>query len=202
MYPFLGFVDTTGRYFDQPHLIDPKTIYSSTIHGHEASCFPKESVLRAYSRTIRKDCIRAFDFSRVKLASLDDATPNNSITLPRLRRMTAEEISQAVDYDKGLLIESKRSSNPADDRSIFTKSAKGLYLMVQPSAREGDLIAILDGGKVPVIFRPTTLASSPAATEKHYRFVCVAYVHGYEDRGRIHGRLRDSLTSRRTKPER
>lgn len=60
----------------------------------------------------------------------------------------------------------------------FCLSDEGLYLMVRRGAREGDLIAVLDGGKVPVILRKVPLA--PGA-EEEYVVVCVAYVHGFMD---------------------
>lgn len=55
----------------------------------------------------------------------------------------------------------------------FTVSANGLYSMIKKGVREGDILAVLDGGKVPVILRQVE------GDNLHFKFVGTTYVHGY-----------------------
>ncbi|KAJ9604904.1 hypothetical protein H2200_010293 [Cladophialophora chaetospira] len=177
----LGFVELCRLNFNEADVTDPECVYAPMVHAHDAPEPPKEPALRAYTRTLLKDCIRAPQTRNRTLVSLNYVADDNSTAPPRLRRMTAEEISEAVEFHRDLLVNNQYYLDPPDDGSMFTKSSQGLYLMVQPSARPGDLVAILDGGKVPVILRPTVVDSTSGATAEHYRFVCVAYVHGFMD---------------------
>jgi hypothetical protein len=55
-----------------------------------------------------------------------------------------------------------------------------LYLLTGCRAEEGDIVAVLDGGKVPVILRRIE-ASGHEEVRVLYLFVCIAYVHGTTD---------------------
>jgi hypothetical protein len=62
----------------------------------------------------------------------------------------------------------------------FTDTLKGFYAMVMYNAKEGDVIAVLDGGKVPVVLREVTLTNSDAE-QKRYVLVGTLYLHGFMD---------------------
>ncbi|KAK3937160.1 putative het domain protein [Diplogelasinospora grovesii] len=68
-----------------------------------------------------------------------------------------------------------------------TEESGSLFLMIRPKlCREGDVIAALDGGKVPVILREVEQGHNDSKEgegkgEKRYRVVCMAYVHGFMD---------------------
>ncbi|CAG9949909.1 unnamed protein product [Clonostachys rosea f. rosea IK726] len=64
---------------------------------------------------------------------------------------------------------------------VFSITTNGLYVLIMPPAKEGDIIACLDGGKVPVVLRP--LEDTSGGEEKRYQFISVAYVHGLMDFG-------------------
>ncbi|OAA59616.1 het domain containing protein [Niveomyces insectorum RCEF 264] len=70
----------------------------------------------------------------------------------------------------------------------------GLFLLVRATARAGDVVAVLDGSKVPVVLRPREDVLPKADDEDDedddennetnsscYEYVCPAYVHGYMD---------------------
>ncbi|OAL45417.1 hypothetical protein IQ07DRAFT_604396 [Pyrenochaeta sp. DS3sAY3a] len=65
----------------------------------------------------------------------------------------------------------------------FGVTEDGFYVMAAESYRDGtkagDVLAVLDGGKVPVVLRPIE-DSSPSARES-FRVIHVAYVHGFMD---------------------
>lgn len=64
------------------------------------------------------------------------------------------------------------------DEWVFVVADNGLFCMVRGGAREGDVIAVLDGAKVPVVLREK---EGGDGGEREWAIVCVAYVHGYMD---------------------
>jgi hypothetical protein len=64
-----------------------------------------------------------------------------------------------------------------DGWSFYT-SDNGLFVLAQPTALAGDVIAILDGAKTPMVLRPTGKCADGNET---YVPVCGAYVHGFMD---------------------
>jgi hypothetical protein len=63
---------------------------------------------------------------------------------------------------------------------MFATTSEGLFVLTRRYVREGDFVAVLDGGKVPVILRRVP-AQIGAEFEELYHFVCIAYVHGIMD---------------------
>lgn len=57
----------------------------------------------------------------------------------------------------------------------FTISTNGLCCMLKPGAKPGDKLAVLDGGKVPVVLRVV------GGAESRFNFITTAYVHGFID---------------------
>jgi Heterokaryon incompatibility protein (HET) len=62
--------------------------------------------------------------------------------------------------------------------SFFT-SQSGLFILARQHAMDGDVVAVVEGGKVPFILRPV---GHRTARENCFEFVSPAYVHGYMDR--------------------
>ncbi|KAM5343392.1 hypothetical protein ACJ41O_011929 [Fusarium nematophilum] len=63
---------------------------------------------------------------------------------------------------------------------MFTMADNGLYLLVRPHAQEGDVVVVLDGGKVPMVLRRAEVEKSEGV-EDVYHIVGPAYVHGLMD---------------------
>ena len=69
-----------------------------------------------------------------------------------------------------------------DNKFMFTVAENGLFLLVRNHAMEGDVVVVLDGGKVPMILRKAqeAVAGVDEAT-KLYEIVGPAYAHGFMD---------------------
>lgn len=63
---------------------------------------------------------------------------------------------------------------------MFMTTENGLYLLTRRYVKEGDLVAVLDGGRVPVVLRRVK-PSRNEGLEELYHLVCVAYIHGIMD---------------------
>lgn len=67
--------------------------------------------------------------------------------------------------------------------SSFAMTENGLYLMI-PShvdlVKEGDMVVVLKGAKVPVILRPLQ-ENTCASDDWKYELIGTAYVHGFMD---------------------
>jgi hypothetical protein len=61
--------------------------------------------------------------------------------------------------------------------SFFT-SQSGLFILARQHVMDGDVVAVVEGGKVPFILRPVGRRSD---REDCFEFVSPAYVHGYMD---------------------
>lgn len=76
---------------------------------------------------------------------------------------------------------------------IFTITQNGLYLLTRGYIRQGDVVVVLDGGKVPVVLQKSKAKEKDDDLGDAFRFVCIAYVHGFMDseaeQGVVDGRL-------------
>lgn len=132
--------------------------------------------LERFWRTLVMDC-EAYPIKRLRDEVVEEIRPD---WVFHLRHDVPEDPNQALE----LLISGRRFGKGRRmwdrnrDEWTFCLSGQGLYLMVRSRAREGDLIAVLDGGKVPVILHEVP---GEDEGEMEYAFVCVAYVHGFMD---------------------
>ncbi|OIW26613.1 HET-domain-containing protein [Coniochaeta ligniaria NRRL 30616] len=150
--------------------------------GTELLDAPEESrKLEAFWRTLAMDC-EAYPIRRFSDEVIEENWPDWDFHLRYDGPMDPNEAKEADrerledagwQYSRG-----RRMWQRNRDEWTFCLSEGGLYLMVRRGAREGDLIAVLDGGKVPVILREVP---GEAGQEKEYVVVCVAYVHGFMD---------------------
>ena len=60
----------------------------------------------------------------------------------------------------------------------FFKSQGGLFILAREHVTDGDVVAVVEGGKVPFILRPV---DGKSGRENCFQFVSPAYVHGYMD---------------------
>ncbi|KAH8903333.1 HET-domain-containing protein [Coniochaeta sp. PMI_546] len=137
--------------------------------------------LEAFWRTLVMDC-GAYPIRRLSDQLIEENWPDWDFYLRYDGPMDPKE---AKEEDRERLEESwwkystgRQMWNRNRDEWTFCLSDDGMYLMVRRGAREGDLVTVLDGGKVPVILREIP---SEDGQEKEYVVVCAAYVHGFMD---------------------
>nr|CEG02308.1 unnamed protein product [Fusarium pseudograminearum CS3220]CEG02964.1 unnamed protein product [Fusarium pseudograminearum CS3487] len=196
--------DILKLYFSEEVILKPKSrIYAPKIGGKTLTS--GETCLRAFWRTLVKDCtlppkmrrlrsheVRSLD--KVNMKELSNETMINVSTicvendLYSDRSMFSKCLGNTLDYSG---IKSKFSTSPvgnpyshyATKHYMFVVTDNGLYVLARPHVEEGDVVAILDGGKVPMILRKTDQVSNSGkdSTGGAYRVVCPAYVHGFMD---------------------
>jgi hypothetical protein len=137
--------------------------------------------LETFWRTLVMDC-KAWPMARLTDGDVEDMRSGWEWFL---RYDGPEDMKEVKEEDREMLRQWYLSSGRGPnmwirnrDEWTFCLSDEGLYMMVRRGAREGDLIAVLDGGKVPVILREVP---GEGNGEREYRVVCVAYVHGFMD---------------------
>lgn len=168
-----------------------------------------ESALRAFWRTLVKDCTAPPGMRRLSKTEIEWLDVSNQLWLKDYEmRFDAPQTycvglvggrhgSRPTDNWLGVPLEGdmQPSADPAqsDEKRLvtwmagcmdwtfnFNVSENGLFLLVRPQAREGDIVTVLDGAKVPVILRR---CESPASGDVGETFLVVgpAYVHGFMD---------------------
>lgn len=134
-----------------------------------------EPLFQAFWRTLVMDC-KAYPIKRL---DGDDIAAYGALFAQLLLSDPSPGSSDgdSAEVLEGLGIKSElgRMLDRNSPRWSFLASARGLFCMVKKGAREGDVVAVLDGGKVPVILRPLEGDSSS------FSVVTTAYVHGYMD---------------------
>jgi hypothetical protein len=130
-----------------------------------------EDQLQAFWRTLVGDCK---GYPQERLTS-DDVVRNQMAV-----RSVIDEPAHTIISKRTLTIASTNILNNwiASDGWRFYTSDNGLFVLAQPLASEGDVIAILDGAKTPMVLRPT---GNREDGEELYTFICGAYVHGFMD---------------------
>lgn len=129
-----------------------------------------EPANQAYWRTLVMDC-KAFPIERL----ISDDVVNDGHEFAEILSENSSTNPDEEDPFARETLRSKRMLLRNHMHWTFTVSANGLYCMIKKGVREGDALAVLDGGKVPVVLRQAEGDSS------HFVFVGTAYVHGYMD---------------------
>lgn len=154
-----------------------------------------EPAIQACWRTFLRDCTAPPDMRRL---SDDEITQLGVINERRLRKgkklKTCGSSSGSTLHSAFVYDPKDRDSDsdylpcvnstrlPYGNKShMFTLTEDGLYLLTRRHVNQGDIVAVLDGGKVPVILRQVQRNGLGDAGEFVYHFVCVAYVHGFMD---------------------
>lgn len=149
--------------------------------GTELLDAPAESrQLERFWRTLAMDC-EAYPISRLSEEVIEELKPDWEF---HLRYDGPQDPEQAREEDREFLepytkyYKGRQMWLRNQEEWTFCLSDEGLYMMVRRGAKEGDTIAVLDGGKVPVILREVP---GGEGRETEYQVVCVAYVHGFMD---------------------
>ncbi|RSL59630.1 hypothetical protein CEP53_005708 [Fusarium sp. AF-6] len=187
-------------YLGQDALDDPsRHYYAPNIGGKQAS--RKETLIRAYWRTLVKDCTSPPRMRRLlksEIESLDSINQGHLQTRQALQTfqipLDGKKSRSAFSYYLGEnsdLTEIEDSKNleltylPWISYStrdwMFTVADNGFFLLARPGVRQGDVIAVLDGGKIPMVLRKAEINHEHRDMREVYHVVCSTYVHGFMD---------------------
>jgi hypothetical protein len=163
-----------------------------------------ESSIQAFWRTMTKDCTAPPNMRRLskdEIAELDRINTRRIRAGGPLTTCYATKVSDAVlahfycerpyyshqitwkpepEWNEGEAKLWLRQFPYRDTDYAFVTTGDGLYMLTRRHAKTGDIVAVLDGGKVPVILRRAQ-CSDIDDFEELYHFICVAYVHGIMD---------------------
>ncbi|KAH6967977.1 heterokaryon incompatibility protein-domain-containing protein [Ilyonectria sp. MPI-CAGE-AT-0026] len=180
-------LDDTSRYLYEPNL------------GAGA---PKQSetAFQAFWRTMARDCTSPPRMRRLLKSEIAALTISNERDLKsgeeiRTCRSTASnnttsaftynddagESEASFEVDDGP-VQLKLTRLPYDKQDfMFAMCRNGVYVLTRPYVKEGDIVVVVDGGKVPVILRKFKEDETNENLGTVYHFVAVAYVHGFMD---------------------
>ncbi|KAI8628880.1 heterokaryon incompatibility protein-domain-containing protein [Xylariaceae sp. FL1651] len=157
------------------------------LDDDESAVYPAtgEALFRAYWRTLVIDC-KSYPIERL---SQEDIEIDDKI-FKKLTRHDFDKNGVEPVFSLVSNLVSRTMWWRNFRQRFFAQSKTGLLLMLRKGIKEGDILAILDGGKVPCVLRP--VQDDDKGLE--YRFLNAAYVHGYMDGRAItevrHGRLK------------
>lgn len=162
---------------------DQPTPTPTGLANEEATYVTGEPAFTAFWRTLLTDC-SAYPMKRLTPAEIE---AQDALLRDRLRQAMRDPADDDTAGDKYAWDREFGFQNLAHrqvDRMYvdnikkwtFTMTDNGLYVLVVQPTREGDLVACIDGGKVPVILRPLEQEG-----RKVYQLITVAYVHGFMD---------------------
>ncbi|TLD19131.1 hypothetical protein PspLS_09816 [Pyricularia sp. CBS 133598] len=161
--------------FPPGYLTDPKSLYETT----------GEPAVQAFWRTLAMDC-RAYPIRRLTADEVKAETPHYQelFAVQEGKEGRMDEMYEA--RSKALRkMESWKmlQRNQIGGWHFFTTS-DGRFVVAREQAQKGDVVAVLDGAKVPVILRQTDHRIDGMGC---FKFVCPAYVHGCMDGEHIDG---------------
>ncbi|CAH0021308.1 unnamed protein product [Clonostachys rhizophaga] len=135
-----------------------------------------EPAFTAFWRTLIVDCA-AYPMTRLTKSQVEEE--DSAIRARWLQKLNDSTDSEAIpSHDDEPFVNPELHTMWRHITSdwVFSTTTNGLYVLITQPTKEGDIIACLDGGKVPVVLRPLEDASS--GEENRYQFINVAYVHG------------------------
>ncbi|OBT60746.1 hypothetical protein VE03_10875 [Pseudogymnoascus sp. 23342-1-I1] len=128
------------------------------------------SELQAFWRTLVGDCV-AYPIWRLdsKQIAEDDVA---------FREIIRQPLTEESDYYSSMYsLHSGRMMDKMSNRWMFAKADNGLFLMVRKGVREGDMVVVVEGGKVPLLLREMEVEGE----DERYTVVNAVYVHGFMD---------------------
>ncbi|KAI1430737.1 heterokaryon incompatibility protein-domain-containing protein [Xylaria sp. CBS 124048] len=166
-----------------PQKWPPLYFTDEQLWGIDSARYPAtdEPLFRAYWRTLVMDCT-SHPIQRLSLDNIEADekifTKIMQLDLSTYLTDTPKHLNHLLDRGPSLCSDliSRDMLSRSERHWVFTVSKTGLFLMVDKEAKAGDVLAILDGGKVPCLLRPCQEGS-----ELRYRVINTAYVHGYMD---------------------
>ncbi|CAH0018148.1 unnamed protein product [Clonostachys rhizophaga] len=133
-----------------------------------------ESCIRAFWRTLVMDCN---SHPTIRLSAQQIESEDAIVRAEWSRRILDMETHGSGSV-KEPCFSDRKINELWDDvyfNWTFSMTENGLYVMLAPPAREGDIIACLDGCQMPLVLRPTE------GVKEHLEIVTYAYVHGFMD---------------------
>ena len=144
---------------------------SATISRHPYHT--GEDRLQAFWRTLVGDCK---GYPQTRLTSEDIEHDQNLVE--KAMGADANDADKTLDLRLHLRSYNILSKLVFKDGWRFHISDNDLFVLAQSTAQAGDVIAVLDGAKTPMVLRPTGKCEDGNET---YRPICGAYVHGFMD---------------------
>ncbi|KAG5787634.1 hypothetical protein H9Q69_013306 [Fusarium xylarioides] len=174
--------------FEQPqeHLYSPKVGGKEILTG--------DTAIRAFWRTMVKDCTLPPRMRRLRPTEIERLDVENQEQLKsewsplqtyRLHfgnkySRSAFGYQPADDEDLAKLdVEGQISHHYSPGSFMFALTDNGLFLATRFAAKQGDVVAVLDGGKVPLALRK--VESRGGVEGDLYMVVGSTYVHGFMD---------------------
>ncbi|KAJ4253750.1 hypothetical protein NW762_010144 [Fusarium torreyae] len=174
-------------------------IYAPKIGSSHTST--SETTFRAFWRTLVLDCIAPPRMRRLRKAEIEalDVENRNWVSEGQVHILTYriddyEHYSRsAFSYDPGENFDftevdnavhrvstGRASAGYSTNDFMFATTENGLFLLARPHVQQGDVVAVLDGGKVPMVLRKSESKDDQGGLET-YNIVCPTYVHGFMD---------------------
>ncbi|KAM0806614.1 hypothetical protein AB5N19_06951 [Seiridium cardinale] len=155
-----------------------------TAPQHTSPYVTGESAFTAFWRTLLTDCT-GYPIKRLTAQEITDTDPVvRKVFLETLsafpERHDSGESHSTLDVDYEWFPDSAMGrmwDRTLEEGWTFAMTGNGLYTLITPAAREDDVVACLDGGKVPLVLRPVQNDNM----QGHYTVIGVAYVHGLMD---------------------
>ncbi|RFN45353.1 heterokaryon incompatibility protein 6, or allele [Fusarium flagelliforme] len=185
-------------YFDQEIASTASEhIYAPSFNGKTVSS--GETCIRAFWRTLVKDCTIPPRMRRLREKEIEilDVTNQERLREEEINLFSFRIASDKYDshsvysynlgerFDYGELDDGSHTTEVRNDtimgEFMFTMTENGLFVLGRRHVREGDVVVVLDGGKVPMILRKAEDKAVEEESEDLYRVVCAAYVHGFMD---------------------
>ncbi|KAF5714790.1 heterokaryon incompatibility 6 OR allele [Fusarium mundagurra] len=185
--------DVMNLYLGKGALEKPQEhLYAPKVGGKEIST--GDTAIRAFWRTMVKDCTLPPRMRRLRPTEIERLDVENQEQLKtewsplqtyRLHfgnkySRSAFGYQPADDEDLAKLdIEGQISHHYSPGSFMFAATDNGLFLATRFAAKQGDVVAVLDGGKVPLALRKAE--SRDGAEGELYMVVGSTYVHGFMD---------------------
>jgi hypothetical protein len=186
--------DTVRLYLNDKALSHPQEHLYRPRFG-DRSISTGETSIRAFWRTLVKDCtlpprmrrlrpeeIEALDVrNQETLAKKDEQVKTYQIRLDGLYSRSAFSYDPGDDFDfsnvdSETVIVPARMMHEIHDL-IFARTDNGLYLLARLHVQQGDVVVVLDGGRLPMVLRQVEHEGLGGT----FKIVCSAYVHGFMD---------------------
>ncbi|KAM0239544.1 hypothetical protein ACHAP5_008267 [Fusarium lateritium] len=154
-----------------------------------------ETSIRAFWRTLVKDCtipprmrrlrpeeIESLDVqNRENLANGDEQVKTYRIRLNASDSRSVFSYDPSDDFgfsnDDSTRVMVVVSMMHETNDFVFATTDSGLYVLARPHIQQGDTVAVLDGGKIPMVLRKV----EHEGLGDTFKVVCSAYVHGFMD---------------------
>ncbi|CAH0043759.1 unnamed protein product [Clonostachys solani] len=146
--------------------------------GSTDQCITGESSFTAFWRTLTVDCAAWPTMARLTSQQIEDQDMALRENWSQFLDGVTDEGTNKSNLDREYFStpDNKLMWDRLYTQWSFSTTTNGLFIMIIPPTREGDVIACLDGAKLPVVLRPVQRDGLQT-----FQIVTVAYVHGIMD---------------------